>query len=105
VARRGTTPNKLRTNNTLKAQSASFQTQLAEAAKALADLDVTVKRLGGELAQAKARVQELIANFNKLNDSLRKFTVARNQSENLGEGHYVGVVDSDGNDRQSQSFL
>jgi hypothetical protein len=81
-------------NKKLEAENASYQQQLAEAAKARADLDVDMKGLRTELQTSADRETQLRNEIAKLNGSSRSFRLTANHSEQLGKGHSVGLVDS-----------
>jgi len=71
-------------NKMLEAENASYQKQLAEAAKARADLDVAAKT-------AVDNERRLRDEISKLNGDNRSFQLTENRSEQLGEGHLVGL--------------
>jgi len=81
-------------NKMLEAENASYQKQLAEAAKAQADLDVAVKGLQVELQTAADKERRLRDEIFKLNGDSRRFPLTKDHAEQLGKGHSVGLVDS-----------
>jgi hypothetical protein len=81
-------------NSKLEAENASYQKQLAEAAKTRADLDVAMKQLRDELQTAADKESQLRDELHKLTGEDRRFTLTGNKAEFLGEGHTVGLADS-----------
>lgn len=82
-------------NKTLEAENASYQKQLAEAAKDRADLDVAKNGLQVQLQSAADRERRLRDEIGKLNGEGRHFTLTKNHAERLGKGHSVGLLDYD----------
>jgi hypothetical protein len=78
-------------NKTLETENASYQKQLAEAAKARAELDVMIKKLQGDFRDAEGREASLRNEIARLSGESRQFRLSENQSELLGEGHGVGL--------------